>query len=899
MYLPRSMQKLKLTSKLLTAFLAVGLIPFAIITSVALNQASKSLSKQAFGQLLSLRDVKKSQVESYLQTMKDQILTLSEDRMIVDAMYQFTRDFASFTRENDLDAPKIGELRNKLATYYNGDFSTEYQRRNENRSPNVSQIVNQIDDISVALQYHYIKANPNPLGSKENLDRAQDDSLYSRSHAYFHPILRDYLKKFGYYDIFLVTPDTGRIVYTVFKELDFSTSLIDGPYAQTDIGEAFRSANAITTTDVVAVTDYKQYFPSYEDPAGFIASPIFNDGQKIGVLIFQFPIDRLNTIMKARAGLGETGETYLVGKDLLMRSDSFLDPKNHSVVNSFKNPKKGQVDTEASRSALSGKTAEKILIDYNGNPVLSAYAPLWFEGLHWALIAEIDEAEAFAAITTLKWIVGVVTVICVIIIAGLALLITRGIVRPVQSVAQAMHTIATERDLTVQVPVDTQDEIGTMANEFNSMMKALRQSFVLFEVASESVSTQASDVSQRATSNKDRAEDEEKQMTTVQSTVLQMGETAGEVQGSSNRQAEAATSSFKSVEHLIESMREVNTASNEQIQEANAATERVAEMGETASKVTATAQNQSEQVEQVTDSLRQIAESVEEMTKAANRATEQGRTVLSAAEEGRHTVDATVAGMQAIKDSSDQISDIINVITDIAEQTNLLALNAAIEAARAGVHGKGFAVVADEVGKLAQRSSEAAKEVTQLIKDSTARVDEGTRLTDRSQEALRKIAQGGEINMQAIEEIGTTTNMLANNTSQVNQFITDLNKLAQDIVTMASQQGQRREEVQKALSALVEKANTISSKVNLATEQANLVGDEMKGVLERSDNMKKMTAIQAERSQSLIEITTESATRAKQTVSGAGEVVSITLEMQRLAANLTRQVGQFKIKDAE
>jgi methyl-accepting chemotaxis protein len=128
------------------------------------------------------------------------------------------------------------------------------------------------------------------------------------------------------------------------------------------------------------------------------------------------------------------------------------------------------------------------------------------------------------------------------------------------------------------------------------------------------------------------------------------------------------------------------------------------------------------------------------MTRAANRATEQGRTVLQAAEEGRETINATVTGMQAIKESSSQISDIIGVITDIAEQTNLLALNAAIEAARAGVHGKGFAVVADEVGKLAQRSSEAAKEITQLIKDSTNKVEEGTRLTDRSQEALRKIA---------------------------------------------------------------------------------------------------------------------------------------------------------------
>ena len=896
MHLPKVLTKLKFRSKLLIAFFSVGLIPFFIITSVALNQANKSLSRQAFGQLLSLRDAKKSQVEFYLKTMKDQIITLSENRMIVDAMYQLTRDFGTFVKENNLDSSKISELRNKLVTYYGDDFSTEYQRRNENRSPDVDPVVNQIDDISVALQYHYIKANPHPLGLKDNLDQAQDDSQYSRTHAYYHPIIRNFLKKFGYYDIFLITPDDGRLVYTVFKELDFTTSLIDGPFAQTNFGEVFRQANASSTADTVVVSDYKPYFPSYEDPAGFIGSPIFKDGQKIGVLIFQFPVDRLNTIMKTRAGMGKTGETYLVGKDLLMRSDSYLDPKNHSVINSFKHPEKNKMDTEASRRALSGQTDEKILINYSGNPVLSAFTPLQFEGLRWALIAEKGEAEAFAAVTTLKWIMGVVAGICALTIVGLAPLITRAIVRPVSNVAQAMNTIATKNDLTVEVPVETQDEIGTMASEFNKMMQKLRNILKLVVTAASGVNEQAKVVSEKATANKGRAENEEKQLAGVQKTVLEMGETAGEVEGSSSRQAEAANSSFNSIEQLIESMQEVNTSSNEQIQEADVAAERVADMGETAMKVTATAQNQGEQMAQVTDAMHQIAESVGEMTTAANRASEQGRTVLSAAEEGRHTVDATVAGIQAIKDSSDQISDIIDVITDISEQTNLLALNAAIEAARAGVHGKGFAVVADEVGKLAQRSAEAAKEVTQLIKNSTLKVDEGTRLADRSQDALRKIAQGGEINMHAIEEIGKAADLLANNTSEVNQFIKDLNKLAQDIVAMAGQQGERREAVQKALTALVEKANTISSKVTKATERANSVGDEMKGVLERSNDMKKMTEIQAERSQSLIEITSESAKGAKQTVAGAGEVMGITLEMRRLAVNLTRQVGQFKIK---
>jgi methyl-accepting chemotaxis protein len=149
-----------------------------------------------------------------------------------------------------------------LATYYSQEFSTAYHAQNDGRSPNADRIVRQLDDVAIALQYHYIRANINPLGSKHILDRADDSSRYSQFHEQYHPIIRNYLEKFGYYDIFLVHSKTGKIVYSVFKELDYATSLISGPYAQTNFGEAFRKANAANATDTFVITDLKQYFPS-------------------------------------------------------------------------------------------------------------------------------------------------------------------------------------------------------------------------------------------------------------------------------------------------------------------------------------------------------------------------------------------------------------------------------------------------------------------------------------------------------------------------------------------------------------------------------------------------------------------------------------------------------------
>ncbi|WP_054694274.1 hypothetical protein [Desulfosarcina cetonica] len=352
-------QKFTLKFKLLIAFLSVGIIPFALMAIVALNKANSALHDQAFAQIRSMRDIKKGQVLGYLQTIENQALTFSENRMIVSAMDGFSKAFKTFVDENALNDQNVDALRNKLATYYHQDFSTAYQKQNNGQSPTVDTIVGQLDSRTVALQYHYIKANPHPLGTKDALDRADDQSRYSQLHAQYHPIIRNYLKKFGYYDIFLVDPNTGKIVYSVFKELDFATSLTDGPYAGTNFAEAFRQANAASSANAVILTDFKPYFPSYEAPAGFVASPIFSEGRKIGILMFQFPIDNLKKIMQERAGMGTSGETYLVGHDLLMRSDSYLDPEHHSVVASFRHPDKGKVDTEASRAAWQERPKRK------------------------------------------------------------------------------------------------------------------------------------------------------------------------------------------------------------------------------------------------------------------------------------------------------------------------------------------------------------------------------------------------------------------------------------------------------------------------------------------------------------------------------------------------------------
>ena len=191
-------------------------------------------------------------------------------------------------------------------------------------------------------------------------------------------------------------------------------------------------ARKVLQSKQFGLADFEPYAPSNGEPCAFIAQPVVHNGQTEMIVALQLSLDAINGIMQQRAGMGKTGETYLVGTDKLMRSDSFLDPTGHSVKASFAGTVANNgCDTEAAQKALSGTTDAKIIMDYNGNPVLSAFTPVTVGQTTWALLGEIDKAEAFEARDTIIWMMGIVASISIASIVALALLITRSITKPI------------------------------------------------------------------------------------------------------------------------------------------------------------------------------------------------------------------------------------------------------------------------------------------------------------------------------------------------------------------------------------------------------------------------------------------------------------------------------------
>lgn len=223
-------------------------------------------------------------------------------------------------------------------------------------------------------------------------------------------------------------------------------------------------------------------------------------------------------------------------------------------------------------------------------------------------------------------------------------------------------------------------------------------------------------------------------------------------------------------------------------------------------ELAARSEEQAASLEETAASMEQLAVTVKNNAQNANEATSLARNASMVADQGGEAMQRVVATMDGITESSAKIAEITNVIQGIAFQTNILALNAAVEAARAGEHGKGFAVVAGEVRSLAQRSAEAAREIKELIAESSSRVDEGSHQVQLAAGTMREIVAAVARVTNLMQEIAVASEEQASGIEQVNQAISQMDGATQQNAALV-------EEAAAAAASLEDQARRLADAV--------------------------------------------------------------------------------------
>jgi class 3 adenylate cyclase len=493
------MNRLSIRSKLMMMMLSVSLVSVATVAFLAFRSGERVLTESVFNHLTSVRASKAYQIESYFENVRAQVATLGEDHMIAQATERF-RD--AFTALDDASIPPAWD--ESLDAYYRDEFLPRLQENVEG-SP-VFETYRPGRPATRYLQHQYVTSNPNPVGEKQSLDDAGDASVYSTVHAEYHPVFRRLVEKFGYYDMFLIDAQTGAIVYSVYKETDYATSLRDGPYSNTNLAAVVDAVRSSPDRGLVRMIDFAPYRPSYAAPAAFIATPIYDGHRHVGILAFQLPVDEINRIMTGnqsweRDGLGKSGETYLVGPDSRMRSISrFLieDPKGYArALRNSGVPESSverllslgtsilqqEVRTPAARAAMHGKSGTRIVDDYRGVPVLSSFAPLQIPDVSWLILSEIDLAEAYAPTDAFFRRMIVSAVVLMLVVTLLAMLFSASFVRPIRALADGARRVA-QGETDVQIESGSGDEFGELAHSFNDMVASVRTQNELVEAKS-------------------------------------------------------------------------------------------------------------------------------------------------------------------------------------------------------------------------------------------------------------------------------------------------------------------------------------------------------------------------------------------------------------------------------
>jgi methyl-accepting chemotaxis protein len=656
-----------------------------------------------------------------------------------------------------------------------------------------------------------------------------DSSLVKDTISSSEKIFQNYIEKYNYNDIYLIDVQTGQIFYTAKKKADFGENLKFGKLNNSMLSKAWKKTIENNETTFI---DMKPYIINDNKPVMFLGTPVYENGYKEdgikAVLVFQIGNSDINKIMNFRKGYGETQEDYLVGNDYLIRSDSFLSPKTHSINSSFLNPKENVIKTKATINVFKNITNTEIIKGYNNKNVLCAYSPIHIsKDTIWAIISEISEEEVLITPHSLRNKIIVVSLIVLLSLSFFVyFIINKNIILPLNNFQKGLLNffkyLNREKDNVSLLNIVSKDEIGAMSKIINENILKIKDNieeekelikstiFVLKEF-------EQGDLSQRVTMKCSNSS-----LNELTNLLNQMGinlenninNILSILKEYSNYNYLNKIDTNNSKKHLLQLSEGINCLGDSitQMLIENKKNGLILDLNsdvliENINLLNNNLNNSAASLEETAAAVEQITSNITSNTVSVKNMFEYTEILNNSVNEGKSLSLKTDLAIDTINQQIITINDSIEMIEQISFQTNILSLNAAVEAATAGESGKGFAVVAAEVRNLASRSAETTKKIKELVSIAILKANDGKEIAKEMIDCYNKVDINISNTVELIAQINNSSKEQQKGMEQINDAINLLDHKTQENAAISNKTNDIAIQTDVLAKLIVQKTN--------------------------------------------------------------------------------------------